>query len=131
VAGHGSAIAGVDDQGRPQNLKVLRSLGWPRPEAIEAVKSGASARQKDGKPVPVMATIEVNSGCSKHSDESGPAYSCTLRKLWPFENFPAVAESAIGIAAVSSPPSCYWPSGVPLQLHNRLFWWREMGQVAT
>jgi TonB family protein len=52
----------VDDQGRPQNLKVLRSLGLGLDQkAIEAVEKWRfKPGMKDGKPVPVMATIEVN-----------------------------------------------------------------------
>ena len=52
----------VDDQGRPQNLKVLRSLGLGLDQkAIEAVEKWRfKPGMKDGKAVPVMATIEVN-----------------------------------------------------------------------
>ena len=52
----------VDDMGRPQNLKVLRSLGLGLDQkAIEAVEKWRfKPGMKDGKPVPVMATIEVN-----------------------------------------------------------------------
>ena len=52
----------VDDQGRPQNLKVVRSLGLGLDtKAIEAVEKWSfKPGMKDGKPVPVMATIEVN-----------------------------------------------------------------------
>ncbi len=52
----------VDDQGRPQNLKILRRLGLGLDEkAIEAVKKWRfKPGVKDGKPVPVLATIEVN-----------------------------------------------------------------------
>ncbi len=52
----------VDDQGRPQNLKVLRSLGLGLDQkAIEAVEKWRfKPGMKDGKPVPVQATIEVN-----------------------------------------------------------------------
>ena len=52
----------VDDQGRPQNLKILRSLGLGLDQkAIEAVEKWRfKPGMKDGKPVPVMATIEVN-----------------------------------------------------------------------
>jgi periplasmic protein TonB len=54
----------VDDQGRPQNLKVLRSLGLGLgldQKAIEAVSQWRfKPGLKDGKPVPVLATIEVN-----------------------------------------------------------------------
>jgi protein TonB len=52
----------VDEQGRPQNLKVLRSLGLGLDQkAIEAVEKWRfRPGMKDGKPVPVMATIEVN-----------------------------------------------------------------------
>ena len=52
----------VDDQGRPQNLKILRSLGLGLDQkAIEAVEKWRfKPGMKDGKAVPVMATIEVN-----------------------------------------------------------------------
>lgn len=52
----------VDDQGRPQGLKVVRSLGLGLDQkAIEAVEKWRfRPGMKDGKPVPVMATIEVN-----------------------------------------------------------------------
>jgi len=52
----------VDDQGRPVQVKVLRSLGLGLDEkATEAVRKWRfSPGMKDGKPVPVMATIEVH-----------------------------------------------------------------------
>lgn len=52
----------VSDEGRPQDLKVLRSLGLGLDEkAIEAVEQWRfKPAMKDGKPVPVKATIEVN-----------------------------------------------------------------------
>ncbi len=52
----------VDDQGRPQGLKVVRSLGLGLDQkAIEAVEKWRfRPGMKDGKAVPVMATIEVN-----------------------------------------------------------------------
>ena len=52
----------VDDQGRPQNLKVVRALGLGLDQkAIEAVEKWKfKPGMKDGKPVPVIATIEVN-----------------------------------------------------------------------
>ncbi len=52
----------VDDQGRPQNLKILRSLGLGLDQkAVEAVSHWRfKPGLKDGKPVPVFATIEVN-----------------------------------------------------------------------
>jgi TonB family protein len=52
----------VDARGFPQNIKVLRSLGLGLDEkAIEAVAQWRfNPGRKDGKPVPVMATIEVN-----------------------------------------------------------------------
>jgi TonB family protein len=52
----------VDDQGRPQGIKVTRSLGLGLDQkAIEAVEKWRfRPGMKDGKPVPVMATIEVN-----------------------------------------------------------------------
>ena len=52
----------VDDQGRPQGLKIVRSLGLGLDQkAIEAVEKWRfKPGMKDGKAVPVMATIEVN-----------------------------------------------------------------------
>jgi periplasmic protein TonB len=52
----------VDDQGRPQQLQVVRSLGLGLDQkAIEAVEKWRfKPGMKDGKPVPVVATIEVN-----------------------------------------------------------------------
>jgi len=52
----------VDPTGRPQNLRVVRSLGLGLDEkAIEAVnKWKFRPGYKDGKPVTVAATIEVN-----------------------------------------------------------------------
>jgi TonB family protein len=52
----------VDDQGRPQNLKVVRSLGLGLDtKAIEAVEKWSfRPGMKDGKSVPVMGTIEIN-----------------------------------------------------------------------
>jgi len=53
----------VDAQGRPQNARVIRSLGYGLDEkAIEAVnKYKFKPAMKDGKtPVPVMITVEVN-----------------------------------------------------------------------
>ncbi len=52
----------VDDKGRPQNLKIMRSLGLGLDQkAIEAVEKWTfKPGMKDGKPVPVIATIEVN-----------------------------------------------------------------------
>ncbi len=52
----------VDEKGRPQNLKVTRSLGLGLDQkAIEAVEKWTfKPGMKDGKPVPVIATIEVN-----------------------------------------------------------------------
>ena len=52
----------VDDQGRPQQLKIMRSLGLGLDQkAIEAVEKWRfKPGMKDGKAVPVMATIEVN-----------------------------------------------------------------------
>ena len=52
----------VDDQGRPQKLEVVRSLGLGLDQkAIEAVEKWRfKPGMKDGKPVPVVATIEVN-----------------------------------------------------------------------
>jgi len=52
----------VDELGRPRNVKVLRSLGLGLDQkAVEAVEQWRfKPGLKDGKPVPVMATIEVN-----------------------------------------------------------------------
>jgi periplasmic protein TonB len=52
----------VDENGVPQNIKVLRSLGLGLDQkAIEAVQKWRfKPGQKDGKPVPVSANIEVN-----------------------------------------------------------------------
>jgi protein TonB len=52
----------VDDKGQPQELKVVRALGLGLDQkAIEAViKWRFKPGMKDGKPVAVMATIEVN-----------------------------------------------------------------------
>jgi TonB family protein len=52
----------VDDHGRPQTLKIVRALGLGLDEkATEAVEKWKfKPGMKDGKPVPVMATIEVN-----------------------------------------------------------------------
>lgn len=52
----------VDEKGRPQNLKVTRSLGLGLDQkAIEAVEKWTfKPGMKDGKAVPVIATIEVN-----------------------------------------------------------------------
>ena len=52
----------VDEKGNPRDLKVLRALGLGLDQkAIEAVEKWRfKPGMKDGKPVPVMATIEVN-----------------------------------------------------------------------
>jgi len=52
----------VDEHGMPQQMKVTRSLGLGLDEkAIQAVaKWRFKPGMKDGKPVPVIATIEVN-----------------------------------------------------------------------
>jgi len=52
----------VDENGVPQNIKVLRSLGLGLDQkAIEAVQKWRfKPGQKDGKAVPVSANIEVN-----------------------------------------------------------------------
>lgn len=52
----------VDEQGHPKNFRVVRPLGLGLDErAIEAVQKWRfRPAQKDGKPVPVMATVEVN-----------------------------------------------------------------------
>ncbi|MBZ5608011.1 MAG: energy transducer TonB [Acidobacteriia bacterium] len=52
----------VDEKGNPRDLKVIRPLGLGLDQkAIEAVEKWKfSPGKKDGKPVPVQATIEVN-----------------------------------------------------------------------
>ncbi len=52
----------VDEFGRPRNVRVQRSLGLGLDQkAVEAVSQWRfKPGLKDGKPVPVMATIEVN-----------------------------------------------------------------------
>ena len=52
----------VDEHGLPQQIKVTRPLGLGLDQkAIEAVtKWRFKPGMKDGKPVPVLATIEVN-----------------------------------------------------------------------
>ena len=52
----------VDELGRPRNVRVLRSLGLGLDQkAVEAVSQWKfKPGLKDGKPVPVMATIEVS-----------------------------------------------------------------------
>ena len=52
----------VDEQGRPQNLRVVRSLGLGLDQkAIEAVEKWRfKPGMKDGKPVAVQATIAVS-----------------------------------------------------------------------
>jgi TonB family protein len=52
----------VDEKGNPKDLKVLRPLGLGLDQkAIEAVEKWRfNPGKKDGKPVPVQATIEVN-----------------------------------------------------------------------
>ncbi len=52
----------VDEKGHPQDLKVMRALGLGLDQkAIEAVEKWTfKPGMKDGKAVPVIATIEVN-----------------------------------------------------------------------
>lgn len=52
----------VGEDGTPNDLKVIRSLGFGLDEkAIDAVRAWQFAPgQKEGKPVPVIATIETN-----------------------------------------------------------------------
>jgi len=52
----------VDENGVPQEIKVVRSLGLGLDQkAIEAVQKWRfKPGLKDGKPVPVSANIEVN-----------------------------------------------------------------------
>jgi TonB family protein len=52
----------VDTQGYPQNPRVVRALGMGLDEkALDAVrKYRFKPAMKDGKPVPVMITVEVN-----------------------------------------------------------------------
>jgi len=52
----------VDEKGNPRDLKVFRPLGLGLDQkAIEAVEKWRfKPGMKDGKPVAVMATVEVN-----------------------------------------------------------------------
>ena len=52
----------VDELGRPRNIRVFRSLGLGLDQkAVDAVSQWRfKPGRKDGKPVPVIATIEVN-----------------------------------------------------------------------
>ena len=52
----------VDENGLPQDVRVIRSVGLGLDQkAIEAVQKWRfKPGQKDGKPVPVSANIEVN-----------------------------------------------------------------------
>jgi len=52
----------VDEKGNPRDLKVMQPLGLGLDQkAIEAVQKWRfRPGMKDGKPVPVQATIEVN-----------------------------------------------------------------------
>jgi TonB family protein len=52
----------VDANGHPRDLRVMRALGLGLDQkAIEAVEKWTfKPGMKDGKPVPVIATIEVN-----------------------------------------------------------------------
>ena len=52
----------VDSHGRPQNVRIIKSLGMGLDEmAIEAVQKWKfKPGLKNGKPVPVQATIEIN-----------------------------------------------------------------------
>ena len=58
----GAPMPIVDENGKAQNLKVVRSLGLGLDQkAIEAVEKWRfKPGMKDGKSVPVIATIEVN-----------------------------------------------------------------------
>lgn len=62
--GEGTAVVSVivDELGRPRNVRVQRSLGLGLDQkAVEAVSQWKfKPGLKDGKPVPVFATIEVN-----------------------------------------------------------------------
>jgi TonB family protein len=51
----------VGDDGKPRDIKVIQSLGYGLDEkAIEAVEKWTfRPSQKDGKPVPVVATVQV------------------------------------------------------------------------
>lgn len=55
-------MAVIDETGHPRNIKVTRSLGLGLDQkAVEAVKQWAFKRgQKDGVPVPVTCTLEIN-----------------------------------------------------------------------
>jgi TonB family protein len=61
----------VDHQGNPQNLKVVRSLGFGLDQkAIEAVQKWRfQPGTKDGKPVAVIVTVEVNFRLLSDPDE--------------------------------------------------------------
>jgi len=52
----------VDELGRPRNIRVFHSLGLGLDQkAVDAVSQWRfKPGRKDGKPVPVIATIEVN-----------------------------------------------------------------------
>ena len=52
----------VDSRGYPQSPRVVRSLGMGLDEkALDAVRRYRfKPAMKDGKPVPVMITVEVN-----------------------------------------------------------------------
>jgi periplasmic protein TonB len=52
----------VDEKGNPRDMRVVRPLGLGLDQkAIEAVEKWRfRPGMKDGKPVPVQATIEVN-----------------------------------------------------------------------
>jgi TonB family protein len=72
----------VDENGVPKEIKVIRSLGLGLDQkAIEAVqkwrfKPGA----KDGQPVPVVATIEVNFRLAQ-SPETAAAASTVVKPI--------------------------------------------------
>jgi TonB family protein len=61
VAGHGLLSVVVDETGKAVGIKVMKSLGLGLDEkAIECVQKWRfKPGTKDGKPVPVMASIEV------------------------------------------------------------------------
>ena len=52
----------VDEHGKPRDMKVIRPLGLGLDEkALEAIRQWRfNPGKKDGKPVAVQATIEVN-----------------------------------------------------------------------
>jgi TonB family protein len=50
----------VDAQGKPQNAQVVRPLGYGLDERAIAAVNKFKPAMKEGVPVPVMITVEVN-----------------------------------------------------------------------